>query len=577
MAAVDLIKDAYRQYLGREASDEEAQNWASGAFGHGDANNLDPVLKAIQGSDEARNRGGSGIPSGGGWADVSQPIVREPSDTDWNIGNQPGTSHGYSNNDRGIDDQFWASLNQAYGQYLGRSAKPDEISNWWSGAYGHGSGLSGLGAMQEAIRNSGEARARNNGQVPSAAYQNLDYWAQQGVKDTDIFDPATGKLREGWKSSGKGYERMGGGSSTGTTPNLSINDPFALIKQLTQGRPPTPESLEALAPELAKYGIKLGSKGSRGWTDTIILPDGRMFDIIEAAGIGTGKNWVWQQNGGPGYVSTPEDQYSDPYTKLLEQLLKGRIGQLGQGINDPNRQRNIDALNMRAEQLRSGNAQLSQQMDYLQKRFTDLQGPGYTGAENEVIRTSALDPIEQDRTQAKRMLANQLAAKGHKPGSGVFEQAMLELDKQFNMLRGTTQTQIAGNEISRREGRNQRAEMISSELARIPEERNRELLDVMNAIDRLSALSRSEEDAYAREAIQYGGALSDLGPQRLQLAMQAAGMGGNPSSLGSLLTQIAGLNQNASAYNAQNQNSLWSGLGQLAAIIGRQGQFGLGG
>jgi hypothetical protein len=66
--------------------------------------------------------------------------------------------------------------------------------------------------------------------------------------------------------------------------------------------------------------------------------------------------------------------------------------------------------------------------------------------------------------------------------------------------------------------------------------------------------------------------LADLGPQRLQLAMQAAGMGGNPSSNFSSLLGLAGLNQNAALLNQRNSGQLWSGIGQAAYYLSNAGR-----
>lgn len=568
MADVDLLKDAYRNNLGREASDDEIQGWTSGSYGGGGVNDW---VNQIANSGEAKARGG-GQPA---------PVIGQPS---------PGENHAYNTPYEGptqnaydIPADFYSSLNNSYAMNLGRSASADEINNWWSGNYGYGQGASGLGAFTEAIRNSGEAKARNGGTAPSTQYQGVDYWGQQGVNVNDMFDTTTGQLKSGWQSTGRGYERTGQPAGSGGTGNINIQGPQNgnyqdWFTQLMNGKPPTPENLEAMAPTLAQYGIRLGSKGNRGWTDTIILPDGRTFDVIEAAGIGSGRAWTWQQNGGNGYTpptQMPGDQYSDPYTKMLESLLKNRIGSLQQPVNDPNRQMYEQMLKQRADALGQGNSQLDQLMTYLQSRFKDLSGPGYTGAENEVIRTGALDPIEQDRAAAKKKVMDRLAQRNIQPGSGVYEAAMLEVDKSFDSMRGATQTQIAGNELARREDRAQRAQTIGTQLADIPDARAREQLDVFSALDRLSQIARSEDDARQREAISYGGGLNDLSSQRLQLAMQAAGMGGNPSSLGQTLTGIAGLNQNSAAYDANNNSSLWSGLGTLAAILARQQQAGL--
>jgi len=53
-AARKSIADAYQRELGRAATGTEIDRWLSGAFGHGDATNLDPIMKAIGASGEAQ-------------------------------------------------------------------------------------------------------------------------------------------------------------------------------------------------------------------------------------------------------------------------------------------------------------------------------------------------------------------------------------------------------------------------------------------------------------------------------------------------------------------------------------------
>lgn len=565
----ESIRAAYRGNLGRDASDDEVNNWLSGAYGGG---SISDRVNQIASSHEAQQRHQSappmtptipGFPENIPTLGNQNPNVSRPMDT-------PG----------GVDTGFSGGIGDAYQQYLGRSASPDEISSWWSGQFGHGQGWGGYNNILEAIRNSAEARSRNNGQAPAATTQSIEYWQRQGVNPSDIFDQ-NGQTRPGWERYGSGYRRTG---TTGTTnvagPQNGNFEQWFL--DLTRGKPISPATLKSLEPVLNQYGIKLGPANARGFIDTIILPDGTVKDVIIGATPDGGQQWSFftpgpHTAGGVGGGPAPGNQYGDAYTQFLENLIKSRIGNLQGGYDDSARQQHAAALQARAQALSTGNAQLDQLLKYLQERFTDLQGPGYTGAENEAIRTSALDPIERDRTAARQRMAEQLAARGHSPDSGVFQDAMRRLDAEFDGIRGVTQTQLTTNDLARREDRAQRAEMIGGQIADIPEQRAREQLDVFGALDRLAALSRSEEEARSREAISYAGVLSDLGPQRLQLAMQAAGMGGNPASLGGVLTNIAGMNQNASAYNAQNSNSLWSGLGTIAAIMARSGQSGFSG
>jgi hypothetical protein len=524
-ADAQRIRGQYQTSLGRDASDDEVSGWLGGSYGGGGVDNW---LQQIDSSGEAQQR--RQPRTVGQNPNVSGPMNPTPP-------SGPAPSPGYGTPESG------------YG--------PGGVNN---PAYG---------GAPSAV-------------TPSAMTRTLEWWQGQGVGHGDIFDLQTGQIKPGWKRTREGYERTSG-TTGGGAQSFPNGDPFAFITSLTNGKPPTPESLEAIAPELAKYGITIGSKGNRGWSDTITLPDGRMYDLIEGAGVGTGKRWQFLQVGGPGYVPTggvgggqlPGNQYSDPYTQMLEELIKSRIGNLQGGYDDSMRQQYQQALQQRADSLGRGNAQIDQLMTYLQSRFKDLQGPGYTGAENEVIRTAALDPIENDRSAARQRALERLSARGLDPNSGIAQQVLLEVDKAFDEMRAMNQTALATNELARREDRQGRAQLIGAQLADIPDARSREQLDVFSMLENLQLLSRNEDQARSREAISYGGVLSDMGPQRLQLAMQAAGMGGNPQGLASTLLGIGSLNQNASAMNMQNGNSLASGLGTLMAILSRQRQSGL--
>jgi hypothetical protein len=165
-----------------------------------------------------------------------------------------------------------------------------------------------------------------------------------------------------------------------------------------------------------------------------------------------------------------------------------------------------------------------------------------------------------------------LSARGLDPNSGIAQQALLEVDKAFDGMRATSQTTLAVNDVQRREGRQQRADAIQGTLYDIPQARAREQLDVFGAMELLENVMRQEEEARSREAIGYGGALADLGPQRMQLAMQAAGMGGNPQGMFNSLMQMAQMNQNSALLNQRNSGQLWSGLGSLAYTLMNAGR-----
>lgn len=494
-------------------------------------------------------------------------------------------------------------IRNRYQTSLLRDASDDEVTGWLSGSYGGG----GIDQWDNQIAQSDEAKQRgtykppdttqtpppvigqtgqnNTGQPNTTntqtppAYQDMNWWGSQNVTPDQMFD-ANGQLKPGWARTAKGYERV---ATTGWDADPKGNFQGWFLQNVGS-LAPSGRALEGLAPYLSKFGIKLGPRNAGGMIDTIITPDGRAWDVIESATLDSGKRWQWIPAGGSGGSSAPGgpgmgtntgvgggplpgNQYSDPYTQMLEGLIKSRIGTLQNPYDAFYRQQYEQGLQSRANALGSANTQVTQLMDYLQKRFTELQGPGYTGAENEVIRTGALDPIETDRQAARKRVMERLSARGLTPDSGIAQQALMEVDKQFDAMRGVTQNTLTTNDLARREDRQQRAERIGGQLVDIPEARSREQLDVFQALEMLSQVARDEDASRSREAIGYAGSLNDLSMQRLQAAMQAAGMGGNPASLLSGLTGIANMNMQQSAMNRANSGSMWSGLGSIMAIL----------
>lgn len=478
-------------------------------------------------------------------------------------------------------------IRQLYRQYLGREAGAHEIDQWRNN-----------NQAAQAIMSSAESLGRwvpqwyqqYLGRTPSQA--EVNQWVGTGS-----YQAAEHGIRTSAEATQRGQQSTtaggttGGGTNTGGTQTPPGGNFQQWFLGLTNGKTPTPAELEAMAPTLAQYGVKLGPRNARGFIDTIILPDGSAWDVIESATATGGKRWQWIPAGGgsgsggggtsfttPGLpgIGVPGNQFNDPYSMLLEQILGGRINELFQPVSDAMRQQYGEAMQRRANALSAAEPQYQQLLDFLQKRFEELQGPGYTGAENEVLRTQALDPVERDRTAAKQRMTEQLAARGITPDSGIFQDAMRQVDQAFDGIRAQQQTGLASQELARREDRSQRAAQIGGTLVDIPQARAREQLDVFAALEGLSRSVRAEEEARRREAITYAGALADLPVQRLQLALQALGQGGNPDSMFRNLLGVAGLNQNAALMNQQQSAGLWSGLGSIAAILAAGGGGGGG-
>ena len=599
MASIDLygadaqrLRGGYRTSLGRDASDDEVTGWMTGRYAAGGT--VSDWLKQIDSSHEAqeyRNRTGAVKPPAG--VDTSPRTVGQPHpERNTTLDPQPLNPGGVwpSSGPPSLNNTDYAMANartglkHTYRLATGREATDAEIDKWLSGGYGYGSGVGDYDKFVTAIMSSPEARAyRPAGTAADGAYQDINWWNQRGVPIIDMFDPMTGQLKPGWKRSAKGYERLDGGTgpspTTATVPGGNYQGWFM---PLTSGKRPSPKVLKEMEPILNQHGIKLGPLNARGFTDGIILPDGTFVDVILSATEDGGSGWGWIVGGhgsgggaiGSG-VNLPGNQYDDEYTRLLEEMTKARIAMLQQPFNDPFRQQYIDAAQRRAQQLGNlAEPEYQRMIKYLEDRFADLKGGGYTGAEHEVLRTQALDPIERDRQAARKRMIERMAAAGHTMESGPMQMALNEVDKAFDEMRAGTQGALATTELQRREGRNQRAEMLAGALHDIPHARANEQLDVFSALEAMESFKRQEEEGRAREAIGYSGMLADLGPQRLQLAMQMAGMGGNFSPLSNTLMQMSQLNQNAAMLNQQNRTSRLNAVGGALYYLSRAGLAG---
>lgn len=102
-------------------------------------------------------------------------------------------------------------------------------------------------------------------------------------------------------------------------------DPQAYFQQLTQGLPPTPQSLVGLEQQLGQQGIKV-LRNAEGIAGKIQLPNGHIVDVIQNAGIG-GTGWQYDSDngifggGGGGGIGDPSQLYA-----MYQALAQGGAG-----------------------------------------------------------------------------------------------------------------------------------------------------------------------------------------------------------------------------------------------------------
>ena len=128
----------------------------------------------------------------------------------------------------------------------------------------------------------------------------------------------------------------------------------------------------------------------------------------QGAGDGTSERAQARPAGGNGMPSAQGSAFSDPATSQWEQLLRAMVDRLNTPVPANTR---------------------------------DLQ------------QTQALDPLERQRQQMRDQTALRLSQRGITQGSGIFEQAMQDVDRQFNELRTRTQAGFANTAAQQEEQR----------------------------------------------------------------------------------------------------------------------------
>ena len=348
------IREAYRTYLGRDASDDEVANWESGAYGYGDnpAAWVDAIRNSGEaqayaarsqggggGSNEAQGGGGGGSAAQGGGGDggggAEEPTGGQPGTG----GNAPPSVPGPSAPaDEAQDPALRAQIAAAYKTHLLRDASDAEITAWLSGQNGWGKGAAGISRIVQGIATSGEAKAAqsryatganaaNPGQAGRTDYQNTDWWARQGVSSDQIFD-ANGQLKPGWENFSGGIRRAPGAANMGnllgfnqqnysaaTSASPTMNSVKYGFAQIANRYPPTPSGLKQLMedpefknrfPKAKLVGhdsIDFGGALSDGATGEAVgvVDVGQMFD----KGANTGNGWWWGPAGSGDTTTTP--------------------------------------------------------------------------------------------------------------------------------------------------------------------------------------------------------------------------------------------------------------------------------
>ena len=243
-------------------------------------------------------------------------------------------------------------------------------------------------------------------------------------------------------------------------------------------------------------------------------------------------------------------QYDDPITKFLETFAQRRA-----------QERENPAAG-------SGQALLEEALQRISQQF---QSEGFTPGEQETYQTQALDPLERLRSARKQQVLQQLSQRGIPPSSGVAQQMLADVDRQFDAQRATMQANLAGQFGNERVSRQLQGAQMLQQLAGTQNDRLNEGFQYrtvpVNLADRafgqnMQVFDRAENsagNAFNRSLSLYDRAEGSANNAYVRSA-NTYNMAGNPMALAPALLQLQQLQQN----RGDNQQEM---LGYLLAML----------
>lgn len=228
----------------------------------------------------------------------------------------------------------------------------------------------------------------------------------------------------------------------------------------------------------------------------------------------------------------PGDQFDDPYTKALEDLIKQQLETLQKPQTNPA----LDKL-----------------LSFLDTQFQQRStSPGYTNEEQALLRTQALEPIERDRAAAQRRSLERTAQRGMLPSSGLAELDSREADLAYDQIRGTTQRDLGINAITKR---------------------NQDLAQALT-LGQLSGVTipgyqRAEDQQRRNEALSLSSLLYQLPRNAMNDSLAVLNGTPAPGDLFQQALQMINAQESNRRYNQQRNDAFWESIGEtLGGLFG---------
>lgn len=337
------------------------------------------------------------------------------------------------------------------------------------------------------------------------------------------------------------WNQPGGLTNTGNTPaagqpSMNTGDVQAAY-QKAFGRSADPRELASELENANKYGAagiqnqiarrtnnapNSGDYGTPDWSKVVSQAQQQGVQGNRGSGQPTSSAYG-------GGVPMPGNQFSDPYTSMLESIAKSQLQQYQQPVNA---------------------SPYDELMKFVTQRFQELsQHPGYSPQEQAMLNTQVSEPIEALRATSRQRALQHAAQAGYLPTSGITDLTSSAngltqpFDVNYDQMRTAANRDLGINALNRR----------NQDLA--------SALDLGKLNIQLPSQQFGEQQGRNNAALQLATLLQQLPAQAQAEALAVINGTQSPGSLLPAVNQIAQQNQ-------QRNYQTWASLGGLAASLG---------
>jgi len=219
--------------------------------------------------------------------------------------------------------------------------------------------------------------------------------------------------------------------------------------------------------------------------DKIRLPTGEIIDVYYAWKTGS-PQVAWNQTGGTGWTdpSAAGAQSGAGSAGAYGGTGSGAPGTAGSAFSDPATAQWEQLIRSMTQRLNTPNPAYDEWEQLIRSMVDRLNTP-VPDATRELQQTQALDPLQREADAQKQRAALRLSQRGITQGSGVFEQAMQDIDRQFAQIRTRTQGDFATRAATEEEGRRMQATNLFGQVPQMQAAEDARMLDAINLFQRI--------------------------------------------------------------------------------------------